>query len=144
MKFVQLSKVKPLDTTSSNISTSFTNSSGIKGRPLREFQDVRESFPHETVPLGPTTQRRIYDTDGGFRQRMTSRPVGSMYDIDLSSWRNGHVGDGQSKTYGFLAYPYHNYNINERVTIKAPLKIDFPQYDGTTSFVNDGKLAVNF
>jgi hypothetical protein len=144
MKFVQLSTIKPLNTNNKKIATQFTNSNGLDGRPLREFQDIRGNFPSERVPLGPTTQRQIYNTDGGFPQRKITRPVGSMYDIDTSGWRNGHVGDGQSKTYGFLGYPYHNYNINERVTITKPLMIDFPQYDGSTSFVNGGKPMVNF
>jgi hypothetical protein len=144
MKFVQLSSVNPLQT-NGRINTQYTVPPDVEGRPVREFQDIRGTFPSEKVLLGPLSQRRIYgDEKGDFPQRTTIRPKGSMYDIDMGGWRNGCVGDGQSKTYGFLGYPYHNYVINERVTTKKPISISFPQYDGTLSYVNHGKPTENF
>jgi hypothetical protein len=132
MKNVVLSNVKHI-TTEKPVETMFVNSYR-QGYPTREFQDARKNFPQQTVPAGPASVRHIYDREGGYPIVTMKRPVGSMYDIDTSGWRNGHVGDAQNKVGMFLAYPYHSYNINERVTFAKPLNIEFKQYPQSLQF----------
>lgn len=127
--FIVLNGVNDTNPLDKHIATQFTNRDLSKPyAPKREFQDARINFPKETVQLGPNLTKHIYDRKGGYAHIQMTRPKGSMYDIDLSGYRNGHINDGQSKTYGFLAYPYHSYNINEHVTIKNPIQIEFKQY----------------
>lgn len=132
MKFNKLSEVNPVNFKPSQATTQFLDSQN------REFEMIDKKWPRMKTQLGPGNIKSIY-TDG-FKVRTFERPIGTMYDADLSAFRNTHLGDLQSKTYGFLGYPYHSYNVNERVTIRPPVQIEFGDYK---PFVNNSPLKGN-
>lgn len=57
-----------------------------KCRVNQTFKTLPEGQPRSVTPLGPTSMKNIYGTNGHYPLQHILRPVGTMYDTDLAKY----------------------------------------------------------
>lgn len=76
----------------------------------QEYDTLSNHWPRQTTIMGPANVKHLYTgIPNYYPPQMLSRPIGTMYDTDQS--RFGPHGIRQ--TYGFQAYPFHAYQVQE-------------------------------
>jgi hypothetical protein len=75
-----------------------------------KYDTLSNNFPRKTTTWGPTSLKHLYTgIPNYYPVQKISRPVGTMYDYDTSSF--GPFGIRE--TYGFQAYPFHHVSNRE-------------------------------
>lgn len=75
------------------------------------------AFPMVSEFAGPSSLRSLYSGPNFYPPQRRTRPVGTMYDMDL-----GELGfGGRRETYHFRAYPFHHRYAREIVQYRGDI-----------------------
>ena len=75
-----------------------------------DYETLPNSWPRMATVMGPRSMHQIYTgVPQYYPPQWFSRPIGTMYDHDLSSFGPYN----KRETYGFKAYPYHHHSPRE-------------------------------